>query len=104
MTWSEQRASDEKMFKEYDEWRNAPKVYQPFRLTYLAYAKSVWELGLYKKVPPLLKNVEPVPFNNKIFNYMFGCENFVCRKGAIDHLPDSCKSLVIPGPLNLRGV
>ena len=56
------RINDEKMFKEFDEFE--AKVYQPFRLTYLTYAKSVWELGLYEKVPPLIKRTEPVPYTD----------------------------------------
>ena len=37
--------------------------------------------------------LQPVPFNNHVFNFMFdsGCQNFVCRKGAIDKFPDNCK-------------
>ena len=64
---SEARANDEKLFKEFDEWlaKTQPKVYQPLRLTYMAYAKSVWVLGLYEKVPPLIKKIEPVPYKDK---------------------------------------
>ena len=67
LTESEIRANDEQMVKEFDEWRRAnPPTFQPFRLTYMAYAKSVWELGLYEKIPPLLKRIEPVPFTNEV--------------------------------------
>ena len=40
------------------------KKYQPFTLEYLAYGKAVWELGLYKELPPLLKRNEPSPYSN----------------------------------------
>ena len=59
------REDDEEMFRDFDEWRRKPKVYQPFRLTYMAFAKSVWELGLYDQVPYLLKQIEPVPYKGE---------------------------------------
>ena len=50
--------------------------------------------------------LQPVPFNGHVFNFMYdsGCQTFVCRKAAIDALPDSCRMNVIKGPIILRGV
>ena len=50
--------------------------------------------------------LQPVPFNDHVFNLMFdsGCANFVCRKGALDHLPDDCKENIIKGPIIINGV
>ena len=40
---------------------------QPFTLQYLAYGKTVWELGYYEYLPPLLKNLkEPNPFPDDV--------------------------------------
>ena len=37
--------------------------------------------------------LQPIAFNNHVLNLMFdsGCESFVCRKGAVDLLPENCK-------------
>ena len=50
--------------------------------------------------------LQPIAFNNHVFNLMYdgGCKKFVCRKSAIDNLPDDCKDNVIKGPMFLRGV
>ena len=55
--------------------------------------------------PPVFL-LQPIPFGGHIFNIMFdgGCQKFVCRKGAVDKLPEHCRSIVVPGPLNLLGV
>ena len=33
-----------------------------------------------------------------------GCESFVCRKGAVDLLPEDCKRNIFPGPIMLNSV
>ena len=50
--------------------------------------------------------LQPVPFNGHVFNFMFdsGCENFVCRKAALDFLPEENKENVIKGPIVINGV
>ena len=50
--------------------------------------------------------LQPVPFNDHVFNFMFdsGCETFVSRRGALDYLPSHCKRNVWPGPVLLHGV
>ena len=50
--------------------------------------------------------LQPVPFNGRIFNWMFdtGCQDFVSRKAAIDGLPDNCKENIIQGPIVIHGV
>ena len=50
--------------------------------------------------------LQPVPMHGHVFRMMFdtGCENFVCRKAAIDLLPEDCKENIIKGPLNITGV
>ena len=50
--------------------------------------------------------LQPVPFENQIYNLMFdtGCESFVSRKGAVDLLPNSFKRNIWPGPITLNGV
>ena len=55
--------------------------------------------------PPVFL-LQPIPFGDEVFNLMFdgGCQKFVCMKTAVDRLPDHCKSIVVPGPLNLLGV
>ena len=66
LTECETRQNDEEMTKEFEVSKAKPPKFQPFRLTYMAYAKTVWELGLYEKVPPLLKKIEPVPYTNEV--------------------------------------
>ena len=50
--------------------------------------------------------LQPVPFNDHVFNLMVdsGCEAFVCWKGAVDLLPNTCKKNVWPGPITIKGV
>ena len=50
--------------------------------------------------------LQPVPFNGRVFNWMFdtGCLEFVSRKSAIDGLPDHCKENIIKGPIVIYGV
>ena len=50
--------------------------------------------------------LQPVSFNNHVFNMFFdtGCQNFVCRKAAVDALPDTHKEVVIKGPITIGGV
>ena len=50
--------------------------------------------------------LQPVPFNGRVFNWMFdtGCQDFVSRKAAIDGLPDDCKENIIKGPIIIHGV
>ena len=50
--------------------------------------------------------LQPISFNGNVFNVMYdsGCKKFVCRKSAVDNLPDDCKENVIKGPMFLRGV
>ena len=50
--------------------------------------------------------LQPVPFNEEIFNLMFdnGCQNFVCREAAVDALPDTHKHNTQPGPIFINGV
>ena len=58
------------------------------------------------KAPASVFLLQPVPFNGKVFNWMFdtGCQDFVSRKAAIDRLPDGCKENVIKGPIVIHGV
>ena len=55
---------------------------------------------------PAVFLLQPVPFNNKVFNFMYdsGCGSFVCRKAALDQLPDDCKENLIKGPIVIKGV
>ena len=55
---------------------------------------------------PAVFLLQPVAFNNKVFNFMFdnGCGNFVCRQAALDKLPDECKENIVKGPVIIKGV
>ena len=50
--------------------------------------------------------LQPVPFNNHVFNCMFfsRCENFVCKGSALDFLPDGHAENIIKGPIDINGV
>ena len=50
--------------------------------------------------------LQPVPYKNCVYNFLFdnGCQNFVCKKAAVDSLPDECKEVAIQGPITIGGV
>ena len=50
--------------------------------------------------------LQPVPFNNRIFNLLFdtACVGFVCRESAVDALPETHKQNTKRGPIFINGV